>query len=99
MTRPDRVLRPGGWVGVSDVVAEDQLTADDWADWLVCTVAGLGGLAGSLLGGRLQPRLDERLLTGSPRRARHCGRRGPARARLGDGSHTPVAADHRGKTN
>ena len=31
---------------------------------LLGTITGLGGLAGSLLGARLQPRLDERLLTG-----------------------------------
>ena len=33
------------------------------ADWLIGTITGLGGLAGSLLGAGLQPRLDERLLT------------------------------------
>jgi len=33
-------------------------------DWLLGTITGLGGLAGSLLGAHLQPRLDERLLTG-----------------------------------
>ena len=33
-------------------------------DWRLGMVTGLGGLAGSLLGARLQPRLDERLLTG-----------------------------------
>jgi uncharacterized membrane protein YfcA len=33
-------------------------------DWLVGTITGLGGLAGSRVGAGMQGRLDERMLTG-----------------------------------
>lgn len=55
MTEMQRVLRPGGRIGISDVVAEDRLTAEERAE----RGSYVGCIAGALSKGEYEALLDE----------------------------------------
>ena len=74
-----RVLRPGGRIGISDVVADDALSPDERAERGSFT----GCIAGALSFAEYRAGLEAVGLTDDRRRCHPCGRRRPARGDRG----------------